>query len=206
MGTNMDHVNSIKLIAEMISEAKNSFSKNSSKSMSYMGWYVTILALCNFAWLLFFQNSNYSYLIWLLMAPISLFNSYINKKKHIEKDVITHFQKIILCIWNVYVICIILLLCIIFLSVYFTGNWIFTLLIIPLILTLTGFAQYITGITCKFKPYTIGAFVFWGGALISILLMFWLNSAFQFIVLAICMVLGFVIPSHMLQKIVSKNV
>lgn len=206
METKLNQQESLRIISQMISEARNSFSADSSKSMTRMGWAVAALALCNFALIYLLPEPSYSFFLWLLMIPISLVNSYVNERKSQSQEVVTHLQKIIQSTWNAFGMSIALFLSIIFLLVYMVESWHFVALITPVILVLTGLAQYITGVVCKFRPYVMGAFVFWVGALISVFVVASEYAATQFVILALCMVFGFIIPSHKLRKIASQNV
>lgn len=207
METKLNQQQSLQFITEMISEARNSFSADSSKSMTRMGWIVAGLAICNFALLYLLPEPSYSYFLWLLMIPVSLINSYVGERKSKSLEVVTHLQKVIQSTWNAFGVSIALFLSIVFISVYLTQTWHFVIVITPVILVFTGLAQYITGVVCKFKPYLVGALVFWVGALVSSLLSFAGDLAsFQFVVLALCMILGFIVPSHKLRKIATQNV
>lgn len=68
---------------------------------------------------------------------------------------------------------------------------------------LTGLVEYITGIASRFKPFLQGAFIFWIGAGLCIVLLFIDAQCYvagQFILLAICMITGFCIPGHTLNR------
>lgn len=206
METKLNQQESLRLITQMISEARNSFSTDSSKSMTRMGWVVAAVALCNFALLYLLPEPSYSFFIWLVMIPVSLVNSYVNERKSQSQEVVTHLQKIIQSTWNAYGMSIALFLSILFLLVYLGNTWKFVALITPAILVMTGLAQYVTGVVCKFRPYVVGALVFWLGALVSTFVVVSNYAQWQFVILALCMVCGFIIPSRMLQKLASQNV
>jgi hypothetical protein len=72
-----------------------------------------------------------------------------------------------------------------------------------------GLCTFVTAKACRFKPFIFGAIVFWTGfacwALIAVFNIE-VKSYFQFIVLAVCMLLGFVAPGVLLNRKSDGNV
>ncbi len=199
MDKRITHEESLQIINEMISEARNSFSADNAKSIIFMGYTVIIVAILNIALLYTLSNPANSYFVWFLMAPASLLNHlYIRKS---SSEVATHISKVISAIWAAYSISIIILLSTLFAIIIILKDWKLTAYIMPTILCLTALGQYITSIACKFKPYKTGAVFFWLGALSCVAFLFTpYYAVMQFIILIICMLLGFIAPSMQLKK------
>lgn len=109
-------------------------------------------------------------------------------------------DKVISAAWDGFLYSIILLgLMIVFYCVV-SGSYAFTVIITPVILIFMGTAMYVTAIAASSKIYKIGAFIFWGAAVITIALIALGLPNFQFIVLALAAILGFVVPVHSVIK------
>jgi hypothetical protein len=74
----------------------------------------------------------------------------------------------------------------------------------PITLIFCGIAQIITGKAFRFRPYVIGGIIFWLGAIVCTLIL--PKILYHFLILAICMVLGYIIPGLMLNKKAKENV
>lgn len=206
METKPNQQDSLRIINEMIAEARNTFTEGNAKTMINMGYIVATISILNIVLLYTLSTPSYSFFIWLLMLPITLIDSYLSKKRRQKTGATTHLEKIISAVWGAYGISMIVLLTIIFSFVYITDKWEYVALITPVILTFLGMAQCVTAIVCKYKPYKIAAYVFWLGALICIFIVLTPYAVLQFVVLAICMILGFVVPSRLISKVSARNV
>lgn len=200
---NFNEQDSLKLINEMISQAKNNIQIGSANGVIRSGYAASTIALLNIMLMHFLPNPVLSFFAWTLMIPVSIIGYYIDKKKDRSGIVKTHIDRIIHKTWIAFSYSVwLLVLTITSVSLIF-DTWVFTVLIMPVILTLTGLAQYITGIACKFKPFIYGAFIFGAGAIMCILLIVVAKNYFavgQFVILIICMISGFCIPGHILNK------
>ena len=68
----------------------------------------------------------------------------------------------------------------------------------PLILLLTAFATFLSGVTIKFKPLMMGGMVFWIAAIIG----FTVAYETQLLIASAAIVLGYLVPGYLLK---SKN-
>lgn len=201
MDKRITHQESLQIINEMISEARNKFSAGNAKSIIFMGYTVIAVSLLNIILLYTLSNPANSFFVWFLMMPASLIN-HLYIKKNISV-VATHISKVISAIWTAYLISIITLLGTLFAIIFILEDWQLTAYIMPMILCLTALGLYATGVACKFKPYETGAIFFWLGALGCVALLFTPYYAFmQFVILIVCMLLGFIAPSMKLKKTV----
>jgi uncharacterized membrane protein len=207
MEKNFTGQDSLRLINEMINQAKNNIQKGAADSMILWGYATAIVAIANFILLHTIDIPYYSFHIWWLMIPVSIINGIINRKKEKESVVKTHIDKIISSAWRGFAISIILFLIIIFGTIFLTHSGVLTWVITPVILTILGLAQYVTATACRYKLFFYAAAIFWGGALLC-LISFYIfpGPDIQFILLAVCMISGLAIPGHMLNKKAGQNV
>lgn len=200
---NFNEQDSLKLINEMISQAKNNIQVGTADGMIRAGYSASIIAVLNIILIYTLPNPYLSFFAWTLMIPVTIIGHYIDKKKDRSSIVKTHIDTIISKTWLAFSCSVwILILTIISMS-YILHEWTLTILIMPTILTLTGLAQYITGIACRYKPFTNAAYIFGAGAIMCVLLMLVAGEYFgvgQFIILIVCMITGFCIPGHIMNK------
>ena len=60
--------------------------------------------------------------------------------------------------------------------------------------------QYVTGIACRSHAYTVGGYIFWLGALLCVVAFFINGSQLQFVILALSMIFGFIVPGYKANK------
>lgn len=194
---------SLKLINDMISQVKSNIQIGAADSMIRSGYTVIVISLINIILIYTLPNPFISFFAWTLMIPISIINYFIDKKKDKSAIVKTHIDRIIGKTWRAFGWSVWVFLAILFAMVYIMDTWLFCLLIMPVILTLTGLAQYVTATATKYNPFLRGAYVFWAGAILCAILLFVAKehyAAGQFVILSICMVVGFCIPGHVLNN------
>ncbi|MDR1371272.1 MAG: hypothetical protein LBJ72_14305 [Dysgonamonadaceae bacterium] len=209
METKFTEQQSLGLISEMITQARNNLQKNSGTSMIFNGYLVAFTALANVALNFILSNPRQSFWIWLLMIPGAFIDRMIDKKIDKEAIVKTHIDRIIAATWRGFGNSIVLFLIIIFGYGYSMQNYRIFILITPIIMMMAGLGEYITAKACRFKPFLYGAFVMWAGALgclgTYIFLHRW-SEITHFLILAICMILAFVVPGYKLNKSAKQDV
>ena len=204
---------SLAIISKMIEQARNNLQKGSGNSMIFIGLMVAFAAILNVVLAFIFAkngiNGNLSCLVWCLMIPTMYIEHLIERKRNRKSMVKTHIDTIIGSTWKAYAYS-----CFVFLAVIFGIGFglekkvyqIF-FLINPVILILVGQAEFVTAKVCRFKPYLYGAFAMWTGALacVAATLMSRDPVIVQFLILAVCMILGFVVPGYQLNKLAEKE-
>ncbi len=209
METKLTEVQSLTLISEMIEQARNNFQKGAGTAFIFNGCAVACTALLNVALIFLLPDPYQSFWIWLLMIPSSFIDSLINKKVYKQALVRTHIDTIIGSAWKGFAYSIVIFLILIFgYGASMKEPRIF-LLITPVIMTMSGIAQFVTAKACRYKPVLIGAYIMWAGALLCLVscvsFQAW-SGITHFIILAVCMILGFVVPGYKMNQLAKNHV
>ncbi|MDR2936590.1 MAG: hypothetical protein LBU80_04530 [Rikenellaceae bacterium] len=209
METKFTEQESLAVITEMIERARNNFQKGSGTSMVYYGCLVAAVALLNIV-LLFVLKSNYAFLVWTLMIPGTIVDRTIIEKKVDKQALIkTHIDAVIISAWRGFGNAVVVFLILIFGYGYGMQEPRIFIMITPLMLIMAGIAEQVTGRACRFRPFLTGAYVMWGGALLCLATyLFWHSCAdvVPFVILAMCMIMGFTVPGYRLNKKAAENV
>ena len=67
---------------------------------------------------------------------------------------------------------------------------------IPMVLVLSGFATFMSGVLLRFQPLVVGAAIIWAGGLACL----WLTPAQHLLVQAVVTALGYLVPGYMLHS------
>ncbi len=209
METRFTEQESLAVITEMIERARNNFQRGSGTSMIYYGYLVAAVAVLNVI-LLFALHSHYAFLVWTLMIPGSIVDRLVVEKK-VDKQALvkTHIDAVITSAWRGFGNAVVVFLILIFGYGYGMQEPRIFIMITPIILIMAGIAEQVTGRACRFRPFLTGAWILWGGALLCLVTyLFWHAYAgvVPFFILAVCMILGFVVPGYKLNKKASENV
>ena len=199
---------SLKVINQMIAQVNSNIQIGAASSMVMAGYTVATIAILNVILIHTLDKPYFSFWVWMLMIPYAFIQYFIEKRRDKKAIVRTYMDTIVGKTWRAFTISVIVLLIVIFGLVYIYESWVLSLLFNPIILAFTGLAQYVTAATTKFKPFFWGAVTLWSGAVLCMLLLplFGKTVEIQFIILAICMILGFCVPGHILNKKAKENV
>lgn len=209
METKFTEEQSLTLISEMIEQARNNFQKGAGTAFIFNGCAVAFTALFNVALIFLLPNPYFSFWIWLLMIPFSITESLITKKRRKQAMVKTHIDTIISMTWRAFGNAVIILLILVFGYAIAMKDPRIYMLITPVILTMCGIAEFVTAKACRYKPILVGAYIMWVGALCCLaayILWHPWSGISHFIILAICMILGFVIPGYKLNQLGKEHV
>lgn len=191
---------SIVLINEMIERAQSNFRKGSGNSMIFWGCAVSITAILVFILLQVLDKPYLAFHGWWLMAPAFVLESLIRKKQP-EAHAKTHIDTIISMTWSSCLFFILLFLAVVFAFALILDDWHVYLLITPVILLALGMSQFVTAKAFRFRYYMYGAMTLWVGALLCVAVTLLTRSvSYQFLVLALCMIFGFVITGILQNK------
>jgi hypothetical protein len=152
-------------------------------------------------------DKNWSFSVWWLMIPSGLIDYFLKKRVDRSKIVKTQIDGIISTLWRGFGISCVVLLAILFSMSLVYDTWHYFAAITPTIMIMTALAVFGMAKACRFKPFLWSAIGFWIGALLCCFTYIVLKRGdIQFLVLALCMILGFVIPGNQLNKLAKENV
>lgn len=206
METKLSHQQSLEVIVEMIERSKNNLRQGDAGSMIYYGWVVAAIAIANFALLYLFPGSGRVFNIWWLMLPASIGGFLIDRRTDRSAIVRTQIDTFIGSVWRGYAVSCFAFLAVILTIAAHTGRWDIMSLCTPVILLMVGMAEYATARICRFRPFLAGAWGFWAGGLLCAPTILLGAGQWMFIILAACMLAGFVIPGHALNRKAASHV
>jgi hypothetical protein len=203
---------SLKLIADMITQARERFQKRNGHSILLWGYSIAILALANFVLLLALEGGAkvYSYYVWCATVPLFVVN-YMNEARKAGKTQVRNYvDNLIGYVWLAFFIsCVVIITSVFAFAGMFEayhGKVVF-LLINPLIMGITGLCLFINGKAYRFPPFAYGAVAFWAGSLLSVaVLAASTEPGLQFLLLTLCVLVGFILPGHRLNRKVKQDV
>jgi hypothetical protein len=181
---NLSAQESLDIITQMIQQTQGNV-KSSAFHFLLWGWVVAIANLGMFT-LIQLEYSR-PYVVWLITIPAWIASMIFGYKHSNEKRVSTHIDKITMWIWVSYGACI-------FTLVFFGSKIQWNLN--PIILLMTVVPTFVSGIVIRFKPLIIGGISIWVFAIICFLV----DYQYQFLVGAIAVVTGYLIPGYLLKN------
>jgi hypothetical protein len=194
MDTNFNHEQSLTLINEMILRARNNVKKGGTYSMIFWGYCTAALAIINCVLLNTLNNPEQSFWVWFFMLPACAVSYFIERKVYRETLVKTHIDMIGGMVWAGFLISFAVFTCIIHtVSHKFEVYQIF-MLNIPVIMIMLGMGQFVSACIYRHKMWYAIASMTWAGAVVCA----FFDVDMQFIVFAVCAILGFAIPGHIL--------
>ncbi|MDR1160774.1 MAG: hypothetical protein LBK45_00390 [Tannerellaceae bacterium] len=206
MESKFNEQESLQLITDMINQARNNFSRGAGNSLLFWGYALAVLAILNYVLLVSF-HSPWGYSVWALAIPLAVVFYFYSRKRYKEALIKSHIDKVIGYVWASASAS--FLLIIFSCNAYALGfaSAIPYLLITPLIMAVAGTALYITAKLCRFTPYAYGGMVFWLGSILCVIgsIVTGRNEV-QFIIFALSMLIGYVIPGHLANRKAEEDV
>lgn len=198
---------SLQLITEMIAQTRNNFRKENAFSYIFIGYSLAVISLLNAILLHVLTPSYMANWAWALIIPVIFISFYKNSRDAKNAKVHTHIESIISGIWIGFMWSLLIVFMLLFGFSYIMENSIFMLLVTPLALALTGLGQFATAIACRYKPFLWGAVTFWLGALACMLYYYFMREGSgQYVIFAACIIIGFIVPGHMLNSKAEQDV
>lgn len=190
MEENFNPQQSLELIESMINRAKDKFAED---GFSYLlwGWVVFGCSITEFILLHFFQYP-YHYMIWMVCWLVLLYQIFFLRKRNKERKVKTYTAYIIGYIWITFSVLLFLLFFL--LGKLTSGNY--NAFINPVILALYGMPVFLSGIILRFKPLIIGGIGCW---LLCIAATYITNFDYQYLLIALAMLIAWIIPGYLLK-------
>jgi hypothetical protein len=144
------------------------------------------------------------------MLPAWVVSFVMERKIDRSAIVKTHIDTIISSVWRAFAIAMAVFLLMIFgLSYSLQEKEHFFYMINPVIILIVGIGEFVTAKTCRFRPFMHGAIAMWTGSLACTLSIILFGNSYgvlvQFVILSVCMIIGFVIPGYKLNKLAKER-
>ena len=183
---------SLKIIEQMIARAKNDMHDNGVMYLLW-GYLVLIAALSNYI-LQFIVEYKYFWLPWAILMPLGGLISMIlgprmNKKEKVKTYVSEFLGYVIIAF-----------LAGLFVVLFFMPK--LGLNCYPMVMLMYGIWLFISGGALKFKPLIIGGIINWVLAVAA----FYVTFQYQLLIISAAVLLGYIIPGHLLNLQFRKNV
>jgi hypothetical protein len=185
---NLTAQQSLDLISTMINQTQSNLTQSSIYFLLW-GW---VIAICNLGMYLLsrFTDFQYPYAIWLLTIPAWIITLFIGNKRSKSSMVKTHLDSINMWLW----IALAISICPTILFGAKIGWMINAVVLMPI-----GLCTFVSGILLRFKPLIVGGITIWiAGTLCHLV-----APIDQYLVGALAMILGYLVPGYMLRA--SKN-
>ena len=194
METQFNHEQSLALINEMISRARNNVKQEGTYSIIYWGYLTALLAIINYVLLHTLNEPQQSYWIWWVMLPAGLVSYFIERRIDRKTLVKTHIDKISGIVWMGFLISFVIFMLVINAVNFKFHNYHIFMLTTPVIMVMVGTGQFVSACIYRHKMWYAIATLTWVGAVVCA----FLGVDMQLLVFAGCMILGFVVPGHIL--------
>lgn len=175
---------SLDIITKMIQQAHGNVKRNSVYLILW-GAVITLANLGMFA--LIWTEYPRPYLVWLIAVPAWILTIYISYRRGKNATTRSHFDRINAFLWYSYGI-------IIFTLVVFGYKINFQLN--PVILLVSSIPAFVSGTIIKFRPLAIGGILLWVFGILSFLV----GGPWQYLLAAIAVTSGYLVPGLMLRN------
>ena len=216
METSLSEKESLDLIRQMISTAKNNLQQGMGNIFLLWGYLVAGISLGTFILLLVIPGEAryYAFFLWSLMALGVPVHYRLIRRLERNRDVTTYVEKIMAWVWIAFSGSIVTLIAGIILSAFFviplftdvgTNHdaiiWFQWLFLPPAMLCLYGLALFVSGKAYGFRPLAAGGVICWVASLILLACLHLPRTQeIQQAMLCLCATAGFIIPGHLLNR------
>ena len=183
---------SLQLITDMIGQAKRNVAKGGSFYFLIWGWVVLFANLGHYL-IAKFDWYDYPYIVWVLTIPAAVLSIVHGAKEDKKARVKSHLDRLYSMIWFAVFVGVMIIL--IFMEdVNYNLN--------AIILTFAGIGTFISGYALRFTPLIMGGVALWVASVVA----FNFNPLDQYLVAAVGILAGYLIPGYLLRKAESGNV
>lgn len=177
---------SLKIISDMIGQAKSNLAKGGSFYFLLWGFVVAIANLSAY-YLVVVVNYPKPYIVWLIMIPAGIATIVYSVRHKKRAKVHGHLDKIYGQMWLGVFVCIMITL--VFMNkIEMQQN--------AIILLITGLATFVSGRMLNFTPLVLGGIALW----IASVFAFTVSPVEQNLVAGIAIIVGYVIPGFLLRR------
>jgi len=183
----MNENKALEIIEQMISNAKREIRDNGFYHMMW-GYFVFVSALIDY-FLLMAEEENHA-MVWAIMMPlggvITMVKSRMEKR---EQRVVTYVDEVLKYLVTAFVVS---LFIVCFIMPTTSKHW---RSFFPVLMVVYAYGLYITGGILQFNPMRYGAMGVWACAIAA----FFVGYDLQLLILALAVLVGFIIPGHLLN-------
>ncbi len=176
---------SLALIQQMINSAKEEINDD---SFYYLLWGWLVFLACVLQYVLIQLNVEQNYIGWMVMMPVGAIASAVHGYKQEKRQrVKTFVDWIMKYVWISFAVSLLIVLFFAFklqLNAY------------PMVMMVYGMWLFVSGASIKFKPLIIGGIINWIFCIVS----FFFAFEIQLVILGVAVLLGYIIPGHMLKN------
>ena len=184
--TSLSNEESLKIITDMISKAKNNMARRGSFYFLLWGW---VILAGNLGYYLAakYQWMQTPHLVWLITLPAVIVTIVYGMRQGESNMSAGKLDNIYMNLWAAIGVALITVLAFSY-KLDFNHN--------AVILLLAAIGTYVTGKLIKFTPFFMGSLGLWIGAVVA----FNLPVLDQYLVGAVAIVVGYLIPGYLLKK------
>jgi len=182
----MNEQESLKVIHEMISSAKNTIKDDGTLYLMW-GWLVLLSSIGHYL-ILTLTNFEYPYIVWVSMPLAGIFTGIFVSKQVKKQKVKTHLDEMIGYLWLAFMVSLFIIL--IFMpKIGYSNTY-------PLLIILYGIGTFVSGGALRFKPLIIGGALNWLIAVVAFLVPF----EQQLLLLGLAVICSYIVPGYWLKK------
>lgn len=176
---------SLELITEMIGQAKRNFAKGGSFYFLLWGWVVLFANLGHY--LLAYFGYQHPYIVWMAIIPAGIASMVYGARVDRRVKVKSHLDRMYGYIWLGVFICVLII-------IYFMKDLNFN--VNAVILSFAGLGTFLSGLMLRFSPLVLGGIALW----ISSIVAFHFSTSDQYLVGAVGILAGYLIPGYLLKR------
>lgn len=177
---------SLDLITNMIGQAKRNVAKGGSFYFLLWGWVVMFANLGHYL-IATYDWYEHPYIVWILTIPAAIISIIYSARRHSGAKVKSHLDRLYGQIW--FAVFIGVMIIIFFLAdVNYNMN--------AIILVFAGIGTFISGQALRFTPLILGGVALWIASIVA----FNLSPLDQYLVGAVGILAGYLIPGYLLRK------
>jgi hypothetical protein len=196
-----NHEESLSLINEMISQARNNVKMEGTSSLIFWGYLTATLAIINCVLLNTLSKPEQSFWIWGFMLPAAFVSFLMERRMDKKRLVKTHIDKIAATVWFGFLISFVVFTLVLHLAHFKFDIYQIFMINTPVIMVMVGMGEFISACIYRQKIWYAIAALTWTGAVVCS----FLTVDIQLLVFAACILLGFVVPGHILNHQAKKS-
>lgn len=185
-------------VADVISRTNGNIRRSAGEGIIFWGYTVVALLIAVFVLNKLFDDNAYVNCMWAVTIPLFTLHYLREAGRSKKQPVKNYFGDLTGGIWMAFFVsCCVFVCSAVYVSVVHDSSVAYAL-IIPAISGMLGVSLFIMGKLYKFNPFVYGAIVFWAGAIVATVLPVLTEERnIRLVVMAMCMIFGYIVPGHL---------